>query len=321
MTRLPHATVCFVFLLGASCAEDNQLKDRMKTIQDNRKAESLTSKDVRLELMLSTGKTQWCPSSSAPTYLRATVYSGNKAARTPLSLESGEPGGLPFGALAATLSAGSLGPEWLMVAPPLAPALAGKKVTVEAHLLNNPAASATLVLAPTFDCDQVSDFRGRSGRPGAHGENGEKGLSVSAVVAYITAATGERLIMARVTPANGAASYHALTPGHHLGVDVRGGTGGQGQGGYAAAGAGLAGDGGDGGTVEVSYDQSFPELREVVLVANVGGKGGEGADGSASYAGRPGRPGPTARYAATREIEKLFRDEIEQGLKITRHAP
>jgi hypothetical protein len=125
--------------------------------------------------------------------------------------------------------------------------------------------------------------------------------------------------MVRVTPAGGASVYHPLAPGRRLGVDVRGGPGGPSEGGNSGPGAGLGGDGGDGGTVEVSYDRNFPELREVVLVANAGGPGGPGFD--ARYAGRPGRPGPTARYLAVDSIEKLFRDEMDQGLKITRHGP
>lgn len=309
-------SLCASSLVALGCAQDADLKERLKTIRANRAAESMTGNQARLEVALASGATSWCPSSDKASQLKVTLHTGSRTRHSPvIGVAQAPQDVLPHGELAMSISEGGVTPVGALVAPAQPLALAGKPVIVRAHLIRNPEVRAELPLTVVYDCNQVAEFRGRAGRPGGagtlRGENGERGLNVSVAVGYATSATGQRVALVKVAPSAGAPAYFALAPGRWLGLDVRGGVGGPGING------GLGGDGGDGGKAEIHFDRRFPELREVVRIANAGGEGGRGGEGmaNASYDGRAGRAGAPARYLGG-EAEKIFKEELEDGLKI-----
>jgi hypothetical protein len=314
--------------IAAGCAEDNTLKDRLANIQAQRAAD-LQPGANSLELRLANGSTSWCPSAMRPVQLMAALKTGGTVRHTHVR---GTPDDrdLPYTTVNVKMNTGSVGPEWDLFPPQQPLTLLDRTIEIEGQVANHPDVRARLALTPTFDCDQAGAFPGRPGRPGGtgggRGENGETGLSVVAMVGYFKTARGEPMVFVKAVPSEGVPAYFVLARGRHLGIDVRGGAGGPGGSGYVSGvqfSGGLGGDGGNGGQVEVHYDAHNPELREVVMVASAGGKGGEGGEGpngAKGYAGRPGRPGAPAKYLAD-ESEKMFKDEIEQGLSIAAGKP
>jgi hypothetical protein len=329
MSRAVHQTAVFALALAtaAGCAEDTTLKDRLASIQAQRTAE--VNGNVSLELSLSNGRPGWCPSSMQPVQLVATVKSFGPPRHTPVRGVEDERA-LPFSGVAVKTSLGSLGPEWDLYPPAQPLQLLDRTIEIEAQLVNRPEVRARLSLKPTFDCDQAGSFPGRAGRPGGtgggRGENGETGLNVRVSVGYLKTASGEPMVFAKAVPSEGVPAYFVLGRGRHLGIDVRGGPGGPGGSGFVSGvqfSGGLGGDGGNGGQVEVHFDVHSPELREVVMVAGGGGKGGDGGDGPGGvkgYPGRLGRPGAPATYLPD-DPQKMFREEIEQGVSIAAGKP
>jgi hypothetical protein len=322
-------------LTAVGCAEqDPALSQRVDAVRARRAAERRLDetdyKGARLELAVSDGGANWCPSAPMPAQLRAILHAGEATLRTPIHKPeaASNAGFLPQSSVVAVATGVTLGPDWVLVGPnkPSALlALMNKPAAVTAHLARQPAVTASLTLKTSFDCDQAVEFPGRTGRAGgkggAHGEDGEAGLNVVVAVSYLHPPGGPKLVLVKAVPSQGIPQNFVLTPGRRLGINVRGGDGGQGGEGRVAGvefTGGLGGDGGNGGEVEVRYDERSPELRDVVTVVNPGGKGGApGAGASASAAGRAGRPGPPAHYRKA-EVEKVFADEIEDGLPVLR---
>ncbi|MCL4224012.1 MAG: hypothetical protein KJZ91_06000 [Myxococcales bacterium] len=145
---------------------------------------------------------------------------------------------------------------------------------------------STTVFDPAGNRWAVVALGGDGGAGGAGGRGGAGGAGGAGTprTSSTTDASGDEV------PGN---------PGTAGGSGGDGGRGGDG---------GSGGDGGPGGTLEVVYDEAFPELAELLLVDTRGGRGGGagwageggpgGAGGGGERRGHDGRRGPSGRAGA-----------------------
>jgi hypothetical protein len=336
----PHRSL-FLLLLVSACAasqdQDQVLAQRIKAMNVRREAEKNMAvsggKDARLELGLSSGTGNWCPSVLAPAQVFAVVHTGGSVLRTTLRSMVNQGGILPREAVRLTTSTGAVGQEWILQTPTQPNellSLLGKPLIINGQLAKHPEVTATLNVTASFDCDQAAEFPARPGRPGGvgsnRGEDGENGLDVLVSVGYLRPATGEKLVLVKAAPSAGPAAYFILATGRRLGISIRGGDGGSGGAGVYVPNVqmtgGLGGEGGNGGAAIIRFDPAHAELRGVVTIANQGGRGGPGGPSgqlAPAPAGRPGRPGPQPRFEGDKP-EHMFADELESGIPLVRSA-
>lgn len=204
----------------------------------------------------------------------ATLPCGTRAIEAVVQIESSAPGSEPFGRTRATAAeldvqvAGGLRVQsaddgrLLLDVDPLAGAFVGHQLEIVHH-----AAPAKLAASWKQDisCHREVGVTGRSGQgPGAGGEDGPR------LSAYVTKARSSSLgpVTFVILEGTGKPLYWVAPLGSPVAIYAHGGNGGPG------------GDGGRGGTVEVEYDERFPELNRLVTWQARGGRGGGGRDGS-----------------------------------------